>query len=89
MSKLDPDDIEFLAVAFKALKEQIKVASIAAAQAAHGAAIALRVLGGLVDKETLNKATEEIGIEAGKALAKAQKSATLSPSEAFERYGGM
>lgn len=86
--KLDEDDIKYLADAFKSMKEQIKVASITAAQAAHGSAIALKVLGGLVDKDTMNEATEAIGKEVGKEIAKKQKVDTLSPGEAFKKYGG-
>ena len=87
--KLDENDIKYLAAAFKSLKEQIKVIGITAISAAHGSAIALKVLEELTDKDTINKATKEVGEEVGREAAKAQKKDPLSPGEAFKKYGGM
>ena len=86
--KLDKNDIKYLAAAFKSIKEQIQVATATAAEAWTTAAIALKAVKTLVDEETINKATEEVGLEVGETIAKGQQKEPLSPGEAFKKYGG-
>ena len=85
--KLEEEDVKWLSDNFKTINERLQKISQMATEALYAAAINAKVLDPLVDEEAKQQATKDVGEMVGKALAKKVPD-TLSPSEAFDKYGG-